>query len=442
MTGSSPSPVGSTIVEMRPGNSVRQARILIVDDEKMSCRLLAGILEKQHFLNVEIVETGKAALKSMISFRPDLVLLDMQLPDIVGLEVCTRIRANPEFVDVPILIQTATVNRKEMGDLFAAGASDFLSKPINPAELVSRVIVHLERRLLLGEMREYRERISQELDAARRMQLEILPSPVHQEQLAASAGLRVGSYNRPSSEIGGDLWGLLPIDQGSFGLFLADFTGHGVTAALNTFRLHALIHEYKELHADPAEFVTMLNERLARLLPPDQFATFIYVLVAHGAGELRLTSAGAPSAIIQIGLLGAATLAETSGLPLGIAKGVRYGVHRLPFPPGSLLLLYSDGLSEFADKDGHRIGEAGLVTAINASHPELAPYELIDRLCDAAGITARQTLPDDTTIICIDRRVGSRELSRSGSLFVKAPTLDGSPAFITPLQPESAWRRC
>ena len=402
------------------GKTIHDARILIADDEPLSIRLLASILQKQKFKNLRFAEGGRAALELVRSFKPDLVLLDMQMPDIGGLEVCRQIRADPNFVDIPILVQTATVNRKEMGDLFAAGASDFLSKPINPSELVARVLVHLERRNLLRELREYRERISLELEAARRMQFELLPSAAAQQELAASAGLRIASYNRSSSEIGGDLWGVLPIDGSRFGVFLADFTGHGVNAALNTFRLHALIHEYRALHEDPAGLVSMLNERLVRLLPPGQFATFLYVVIDHAAGELRLASAGAPSPIVTDGLHGSSYLVEASGIPLGIAGGVTYEQQVRPFKPDSRLLLFSDGLPEFPGESGGRIGEPGLVEAIDACDTGLDPREVIDRLCLAAGIRVQSALPDDTTILCIDRRVGAKALACRDSMFVRS----------------------
>lgn len=387
-------------------NGIRDAKILIADDDSLSRRLLVGILHKQNFRNLKVAEGGKAALELLYSFQPDLVLLDMQMPDIGGLEICRKARAHPDSVDIPILVQTATVNRKEMGNLFAAGASDFLSKPINPSELVARVIVHLERRELLQELRQYRERTSLELDSARRMQLELLPSPEAQQALASSAGLRLGSFSRSSSEIGGDLWGLLPIDESRFGVFVADFTGHGVTAALNTFRLHALIHEHRSLHRDPAKLLSVLNERLTHLLPRGQFATFLYAIVDHAAGTLQVASAGSPPPIITAGMEGPSRLFETSGVPLGIAPGLKYEEKVHAFEPGSRLLLFSDGLTEFPDVSGDRIGEGGLVTAVNAVKPDLAPDDLIDGLCRITGITDAAVLPDDTTIVCIDRRGG------------------------------------
>jgi sigma-B regulation protein RsbU (phosphoserine phosphatase) len=291
-------------------------------------------------------------------------------------------------------------------------------------------------RNLLRELREYRGRTSQELEAARRVQAELLPTPHQQQQLASAAGLRIGSFAQSSSEIGGDLWGLLPINQQSFAIFLADFAGHGVNAALNTFRLHALIHEYRTLHDDPAALVTMLNERLSRLLTPGQFATFLYLVVDHGADRLRFVSAGAPPPIVTAGLRAPPTIVEASGVPLGVSRGAQYETCETAFGPDAMLLLYSDGLPEFPDDYGDRIGEAGLLEAIVKSHPGLTPHETIDRLCRVAGIGPDSALPDDTTIICIDRRATTAAKSCRDCMFIEAapdlvPQVCGTPATTT-----------
>ena len=405
--------VGNAVVvdDRLARDGINNARILIADDDPLCRRLVAGVLRGQNFNNLQFADGGLTALQEVRDFRPDLLLLDMQMPDLSGLEVCRRLRADPVFADIPILVQTATVDRKKMGELFSGGASDFLSKPVNPSELIARVVVHLERWNSLRELRDYRERISRELEAARRMQFELLPAPAILQDWATASGMRIASYNRSSSELGGDLWGTLPIDDTSFGIFLADFTGHGVNAALNTFRLHALIHEYKALHDDPAALLSMLNERLVRLLPSGQFATFMYVVVDHKAGELRSASAGAPPAILVQGIGGRARLCDASGLPLGIVHAVQYRMQHHKFPKDSMLLLFSDGLSEFPDADGARIGDAGLAGALNTCHPGLTPHEVIDRLCAAAGIADNVVLPDDTTIVCLDRRIDTKARS-------------------------------
>lgn len=245
------------------------------------------------------------------------------------------------------------------------------------------------------------------------MQIELLPGSALQQSLASAAGLRMASFLRSSSEIGGDFWGILPIEAKSFGVFLADFAGHGVTAALNTFRLHALIHEHRDLHGDPAGLLATLNERLVGMLSPGQYATFCYALVEPHVDRLTFVSAGAPSPIIACGADGEATIAEAFGLPLGITSHEGYEACRRDLPAGSTLLLFSDGLSENQDASGERIGDERLRQVLSA-HRKLPPEGIIQQLCDAAGVGATDALNDDVTIVCLHRD-GARPLPATRS---------------------------
>jgi DNA-binding response OmpR family regulator len=117
------------------------ANILIVDDEPNIIELVKLYLEREGF-KVEGVSTGKAALAKQESSNPDLIILDLMLPDIDGFDICRQIRARS---NVPILMLTA---RKEDVDKIVGlelGADDYLTKPFNPRELVARVRAILRR---------------------------------------------------------------------------------------------------------------------------------------------------------------------------------------------------------------------------------------------------------------------------------------------------------
>jgi sigma-B regulation protein RsbU (phosphoserine phosphatase) len=197
-----------------------------------------------------------------------------------------------------------------------------------------------------------------------------------------------------------------------------------VTAALNTFRLHALIHEHTALHRDPSGLLEMLNDRLAAVLSPGQFATFLYVVVDTLAGRISFATAGAPPPIVTSGLDGPAVLVEVSGLPLGVVGGAKYQIHDRPFGPGSMLVLFSDGLTEFPDSRGRRIGDEGVRKVVSACHPGLTPHQVIDGLCEAAGVGEDNALPDDTTIVCVDRRIGSASRACRDCLTSQEPMLE------------------
>ena len=115
-----------------------QARILVVDDQAPNRKLLTDLLRTKGY-TVETASGGQEALVKVRASRPDLVLLDVVMPDLSGYEVCKIIRSDPDTGVLPIIMVTALDPTEERVKGLEAGADDFLTKPINVAELLARV---------------------------------------------------------------------------------------------------------------------------------------------------------------------------------------------------------------------------------------------------------------------------------------------------------------
>jgi pilus assembly protein CpaE len=113
-------------------------KILIVDDDLESVKLIGVMLERHGYL-IAAAQTGAQALARVQSENPDLVILDIMVPDMDGYEVCRQIRADPATADLPIIMFTAKTQLDDKVAGFKAGADDYLVKPVHPNELVSRV---------------------------------------------------------------------------------------------------------------------------------------------------------------------------------------------------------------------------------------------------------------------------------------------------------------
>ncbi|MBW6479512.1 MAG: response regulator [Bacteroidales bacterium] len=120
-----------------------KSQILIVDDDISSLILLTRILESSGY-RVEGSNSGEDALEKVKQKTPDLILLDILMPGMDGYETCKRLKLNKDLVGVPVIFITAANNTSEMVKGFEAGAVDFISKPINKAEIQARVSTHLE----------------------------------------------------------------------------------------------------------------------------------------------------------------------------------------------------------------------------------------------------------------------------------------------------------
>ena len=350
--------MGAAAAAGEPGTGDRRpaitdCHILVVDDTDFNRTLIGALLNEAGFHNVAYAKDGFEALAHIEARTPDLLILDIMMPGMDGFEVCRRLRADHAYADLPVLVQTALSSSDDRNKAFAAGTTDLISKPLDRTELLARVRIHLENRVLIRDLQTYRARVEGELAMARSMYDHLLPSAALRASLKDSAGVELRSHTILSSDMGGDIWGVLPLSGGRFGVFLLDMAGRGVSAALNAFRMHTLIHELAPtLGEQPAVFLAELNGRAVSLLELGQHATFIYGVV-DGAAE-RFTYAAAAATNPLLIPPGGAPLrfGDAAGLPVGIEAGHRYEERTLPFPAGSVLALYSNAVLDALDAAG------------------------------------------------------------------------------------------
>jgi PAS domain S-box-containing protein len=131
--------------------------ILIVDDDHASLQLLTEILGS-HGYRVRPASSGRLALRSVVIARPDLILLDVKMPDIDGYEVCRRLKAEQASCDIPVIFISGLYGTAEKVKGFDAGGVDYITKPLQPEEILARVKTHLElNRLQLQMKKAYEE---------------------------------------------------------------------------------------------------------------------------------------------------------------------------------------------------------------------------------------------------------------------------------------------
>lgn len=334
---------------------LERSPILIVDDSEPARIFLEQTLRSHGFNSLLAVQDAQEALSSIDSFNPDLIILDVVMPGMDGLTCCEVIRRQEKHRDLPILISTGLTDEHDRANAFLSGATDFISKPFFPDELHARVIMHLQNRHYIKELRLYHERVKTELDSARELQISILPSAGELQTIRQEAELDVASYFKPSSEVGGDFWGIKNLHSGRTAFWMVDFSGHGVASALNAFRLQAYMKEHSSISQQPGEYLSHLNEKLLHLLLKGQFATMFYGVVDIPNDQLMYACAATPHPII-LRKNGKVDILDGSGNPLGIGTH-RYPLQTVPMHAGDVLILYSDALMETPGHDGSYIDE-------------------------------------------------------------------------------------
>jgi CheY-like chemotaxis protein len=127
----------------------QQRTALVVEDSPLFRRMLGDMLQELGFTHITEAPSGRAAQELLAREKPDLVCLDLTLPDISGYDVCEHIRASPELKDVPVLMISARTQTMDRAQAEEAGASGYLIKPFTPEELrqqVERVLAASPRR--------------------------------------------------------------------------------------------------------------------------------------------------------------------------------------------------------------------------------------------------------------------------------------------------------
>ncbi len=390
----------------KPEVSIKDARILVVDDSSLIRELIGACLMTEGYTNICYAENGQDALEVIELEVPDLIILDLEMPVMDGFELCKRLQANEKTRSTPILIQSGRDTATDITRAFEYGASDMVVKPIKKFEILARTKVHLEHRFFVEKLTDFHDRVASELEQARKLQLDICPSKAELDALEEQYGLTIGWHFEPSSELGGDIGGIYPVDDRKVAFFIADFSGHGVAAALNTFRMQTWLASETALYTKPDQLLSKLNSFLHSNLKKGSYATMLFGCIDLDKKELVYASAGTQPPLLQQPEKGSDfSLYCSKGMPLGLLENWNYELKTAPFEKGVKLILYSDALVEVESRPDELLGEEGLrqeVTDIwrenNSASQNL--QKIVQKFLNRLNGKA----PDDLTIIFLENR--------------------------------------
>lgn len=327
--------------------------ILLVDDDRIHSRILEARLKGQGY-QVLIAHSGESALEQARLSPPTLILCDWLMDGMDGLEVCRAIKQDPALEATHFILLTSRSRVEDRVIGLDCGADDFLSKPVDPDELLARVRSGIrlhqanERlKLLADELRHQKERMDQELAEAAGYVRSLLPEEVR-------GAVVVDSRFLPSHELGGDSFDYFWVDDDHFVMYLADASGHGLAAALPSISLHNQLRS-RSLSVDlrePAEVLKALNSGFQMERQQGRYLTLWYGVYQASSRTLRFASAGHPPALIwsEDGESLASWL-KGQGMAVGLFEDATYITESHPVDHGACLLVYSDGLYEVARPD-------------------------------------------------------------------------------------------
>jgi sigma-B regulation protein RsbU (phosphoserine phosphatase) len=334
-----------------------EATLLIVDDNEDNRYTLSRRLNRVGYKNLTMATNGREALDKLKAQPVDLVLLDIMMPDMNGYEVLEQVKATPALRDIPIIVISSLDEFESVIRCIELGAEDYLNKPFNPTLLRARVGASLEKKRLRDEVRTNMERLAQELDSARALQLAMLPRQF--PTCSPSHPIAVHAVMEPAREIGGDLYDCFYADDHTFCFLVGDVCGKGASAAMFMARVRSLVRitvdlrrEHHSEDFDPGALLEAVNRELCQDNDDCMFVTMFLGLVDTNSGCVSFANAGHPAPHLVSTTGETKQIEAKPAMPLGVRREIRFQTRKLEILPGDALFVCSDGVFEASNEQG------------------------------------------------------------------------------------------
>jgi len=380
-------------------------RILVVDDNDDNRYTLTLYLDLEGYSNVEVAHDGEEAIARLKTSSFDLMLLDVMMPKVDGYQVLGWLKDQTHLHDLPVIMISALNEVNSVVRCIELGAVDYLLKPFNPVMLKARLGATLEKKKLRDQVNEHLARLEEELEAARRLQMSMVPQSF--PEATVQFPIDICASMEPAREVGGDLYDFFTTEDGRLCFLVGDVSGKGMPAALFMARAKSLIRittELMRLHAAarPAEVIARVNRELCQDNNDLMFVTLFFAMLAPQTGELEYCNAGHNEPYrLNGGALEAITGAK--GIILGVRPDAVYATGQISLAPGESIYLFTDGVTEAHNAAGELYSEQRLETVLRdaAGRPSA---ELVKSVSEALRGFVGNALPsDDITMLAVRR---------------------------------------
>jgi phosphoserine phosphatase RsbU/P len=326
-----------------------QKLILIVDDTPINIGVISGAL-KDSFATKVATSGEKALVIASAKEKPDLILLDIVMPEMDGYEVCRRLKADPDTCDIPVIFLTSQTEAEEETKGFEVGAVDYIHKPFSAAVVKARVRTHLMLREAHALIARQLVEINTELEMARQIQLSILPSSTPK-----ITGMDIVARYIPMTSVAGDFYDFIVVDERHVGILIADVSGHGLPAALIASMLQVALTAQARHVSEPGKVLAGLNQALCGKFQHN-FVTAAYVYVDLEKNIMKYGGAGHPPLLLWRKSTGSASQLLENGLVMGQFEEATYDSLQVPIEAGDRFVLYTDGVLETSNPAQEEFG--------------------------------------------------------------------------------------
>lgn len=380
--------------------ALEKTKVLVVDDDAFIRDILADILQAADYE----VATAEDGVEAFAKYGTDagirLIISDMNMPQMSGLELITKLREKGS--DVPVVILTGNNEIQLAINALNCGANDYLLKDENIQETVSisvsRVLEKYELRRqnlqLMADLALKNERLEKDRLLAQNVQKNILPRGL------TFAGVDIGTFYRPSDKIGGDFFDAWETDTGLH-FMIGDVSGHSTSSALIMAVSKGIFHSLGHTMRNPIDILQTANRMLCDILDDSgMFLSLVYTVFDRTTDELSLVSAGHnPVFIVN---QGAILTKESTGPVLGWDADDTWTAANHKFHSGDTFFLYTDGLTEAMNSSGEEFGESRLRALL--AEEMGGPDKMVERIFERVADFTKGNFSDDLTMFVMKRK--------------------------------------
>lgn len=328
-------------------------RVLLVDDQAIVGEAVRRMIATQGDCEYRAVHDPAKAIAIAEEFRPTVILQDIEMPGMNGLDLVVQYRAHDATREVPVIMLTGKEDPAVKAEAFARGASDYLVKLPHPVELVARIRHHsrgyrmqLERNAAFRALEASEAHMKAEINRAATYVRSLLDPPM---EGAVHADWRFV----PCEALGGDVFGYHWIDEDHLAMYVIDVSGHGVGPALMGVSAMNLIKSgslEREQVLNPTRTLQALNAAFPMVRHDGMYFTIWYGIYNKRTRELSWSGGGHPPSFLLRG--GTLRRLESTTYMIGIVEDYDAPTERITIEPGDRLYLFSDGVFELHLKDG------------------------------------------------------------------------------------------
>lgn len=389
-------------------------KILVVDDVVTNRALLRqALIVLDNYQVVEAV-SGNDAINKFTEEKPDLILMDIMMPDIDGIKATTIIKDAMGEDHVPIIFVTALSTEDSLSTALASGGDDFLSKPFNIEVLASKIKAHLRIRELTKQINNKNyllEKLNQHLRNEQDLIEHFFESAIKQSFLDEDF---INYHMSSKSAFNGDILLAARAPQGGIYLIMGDFSGHGLTAAMGTLPVAMIFFKMIEQSAAVGDIAREINHQLHHLMPVNMFFAATILELNSRGDIMSLWMGGNPDCywLNKNGEL--KNIIQARHMPLGILSDEQFddSSQVLTIENDDKFYLYSDGIIEAKSVDGELFGEQRLKEILTSGQDDRFE-QVIKQLKSFSGDSDQD---DDITLVELTCRAIPAEKNNQQSI--------------------------